>query len=49
MAPGKARISRISREEAEPKIKVEYSLLVLIGQINHVYWERTAQMEVDIE
>lgn len=49
MTPGKATISHISREEAGLKTEVEYSLPVLIGQTNHIYWERIAQMEVDTD
>lgn len=42
-----AAVSHISREEAGPKIEVESRLSELIGGINHIYWERTTQMEVD--
>ena len=30
-----------------PKIEVESSLSGSIGGINHTYWERTTQIEVD--
>jgi hypothetical protein len=49
MTPGKATISHISREEAGLKIEVEYSLPGLIGRMNHIYWDRTVQMEVDVD
>lgn len=42
-----ARVSHISRDEAGPKLEAESHCSVSTGGINHIYWERTTQMEVD--